>query len=303
MASITLPPIEGFFNHFITSQFRTTCKPPPPTTNLTGQTAIITGSYTGLGLAAAQVLLGLHLSHLIIAVRSVEKGEDAASTLQKAYPKAQIEVWALDMLSYDSIQAFARKCETLPRLNIVIFNAGMAATKFEINPSTRHEKTFQVNYLSTALLAILLLPILKAKSPPGMPGRMTFVASALAWQAALPNKNSVPIFPTFDDPKGWNFAASSERYAASKLMVLMLVFRLGNLISPNDVIVNAVEPGLVGGTGLHRNASGAVVIILKIMGALAARTVQQGAYTYADAAVVKGPETHGSFVVNFKIYP
>lgn len=303
MASITLPPIQSFFKHFIKSQFRTTYKPPPASTNLSGQTTIITGSNTGIGLEAARVLLGFHLSHLIIAVRSIEKGENVALQLRKAYPKAQIDVWALDMLSYESIQAFTQQCATLPRLDTVILNAGMANMKFEINPSTKHEKTFQVNYISTTLLAILLLPILKAKSPPNVPGRLTIVASAMGWQAAMPNRDAVPIFPTFDDPKGWNLASSAERYSVTKLMVLMLVLRLGNMVEAKDVIINAVEPGLVGGTGLNRSAPGPLQIVLKIMAALTARTTQQGAWTYADAAVVKGKETHGSFVVNWTLYP
>jgi NAD(P)-dependent dehydrogenase (short-subunit alcohol dehydrogenase family) len=303
MSSNTLPPIESLFKHFITSQFRTTYHPPPANTNLSGQTAIITGSNTGIGLEAAKLFLGLHLSHLIIAVRSVEAGEAVAYSLRKAHPKAQIDVWRLDMLSYASIQAFVQQCSKLPRLDVVILNAGMTNVKFEINPSTKHEKTFQVNYISTTLLAILLLPILKAKSPPSIPGRLTIVASAMGWQASLPNRNAVPIFPTFDDPTGWNLASANERYSASKLMVLMLVLRLGNLVSSEDVIINAVEPGLVGGTGLNRSASWPLQILVKTMTALTARTPQQGAWFYADASLVKGKETHGSFVANWKIYP
>jgi NAD(P)-dependent dehydrogenase (short-subunit alcohol dehydrogenase family) len=303
MASITLPPIESFLKHFIKSQFRTTYHPPPASTNLTGQTGIITGSNTGIGLEAAKLFLDLQISHLIIAVRSIENGEIAASNLRKAHPKAQIDVWALDMLSYDSIHAFVKQCSKLPRLDVVILNAGVANAKFEINPSTKHEKTFQVNYISTTLLAVLLLPILKAKSPPNVPGRLTIVASAMGWSAALPNRNTVPIFPTFDDPTGWNLASSSERYSASKLMVLMLVLRLGNLISSEDVIINAVEPGLVGGTGLQRSAPGLLQAVIKILNSLVARTTQQGAWFYADASLVKGKETHGSFVVNWEIYP
>jgi NAD(P)-dependent dehydrogenase (short-subunit alcohol dehydrogenase family) len=303
MSSITLLPIDSFFKHFVKSQFRTTYHPPPANTNLSGQTAIITGSNTGIGFEAAKLFLDIQLSHLIIAVRSLEAGEAAADSLRKAHPKAQINVWPLDMLSYDSIQVFVQQCSKLPRLDVVILNAGMANMKFEINPSTKHEKTFQGNYISTTLLAILLLPILKVKSPPSIPGRLTIVASAMGWQAALPNRNAVPIFPTFDDPTGWNLASSTERYSASKLMVLMLVLRLGNLISSEDVIINAVEPGLVGGTGLNRSAPGPLQILMKIMTALTARTPQQGAWSYADASLVKGKETHGSFVVNWKIYP
>ncbi|KAF2707304.1 short-chain dehydrogenase/reductase family protein [Pleomassaria siparia CBS 279.74] len=303
MASITLPPNTSFFHHFIQSQFRTTYKPPPASTNLSGQTTIITGSNTGIGYEACKVLLGFKLSHLIIAVRSAEKGEQAAVPLRKAYSEAQIDVWSLDMLSYDSIQAFARKCSTLTRLDTVILNAGLSNVKFEINASTGHETTFQVNYISTTLLAILLLPILKAKSPPGTPGRLTLVASCMGWNAAVPNRNAVPIFPTFDDSTNWNISAAAERYSVSKLMVLMLSLRLGDLVSPDDVIINSVEPGLVGGTGLQRSSPGAIKFVINMINRLVARTTLHGAWTYADAAIVKGRETHGSFIVNWQIYP
>jgi len=302
MSSITLPPVQNFFKHFVKSQFRTTYKPPPPSTNLSGQTVVITGSNSGLGLEAAKLLLSLNLSHLILAVRTVEKGEIVAAPLRSAYPKAQIDVWALDMLSYASIQSFAQQCATLSRLDVVILNAGIANVKFEINTSTNHEQTFQVNYLSTTLLAILLLPILKSKSPGKAPGRLTIVASAMGWQAKFPNRNAVPLFPTFDDGSDWSLASSSERYSVTKLMVLMLVLRLGSLVSPDDVVINAVEPGLVRGTGLSRSAPGPLQVFVKLFH-LMGRTTVQGALTYADAAVVKGKETHGSFVVNWEIYP
>src|SRR6187549_1095540 len=103
------PSTTPFFpNIFVNNQFRAKPQWPPPTTNLSKHTAIITGSNTGLGYEAAAQLLGLKLSRLILAVRSPEKGEAAATNLRKLSPKATIEVWDLGMSSYDSIQTFAR---------------------------------------------------------------------------------------------------------------------------------------------------------------------------------------------------
>jgi len=79
---------------------------------LKGKVAIITGSNSGLGFESSRQLLTLGLSHLVLAVRSIEKGKAAASKLSLANPEATIDVWALDMESYDSIQAFVRKCDT-----------------------------------------------------------------------------------------------------------------------------------------------------------------------------------------------
>lgn len=41
---------------------------------------------------------------------------------------------------------------------------GLQAARFERVPATGHERLVQVNYVSTMLLAILLLPVLKASS-------------------------------------------------------------------------------------------------------------------------------------------
>jgi NAD(P)-dependent dehydrogenase (short-subunit alcohol dehydrogenase family) len=304
MASITLEPHpKGFFSFFYENQIKTKPRPPPAGTSFSGQTAIVTGSNIGLGLECSRILLDYNLSHIILAVRSLEKGEKSAETLLKTRPKAQVEVWPLDMLSYDSIQTFVRRCAGLQRLDMVILNAGMGGLHFEINEKTGHEKIFQTNYLSTALLAILLLPVLKDKSPLGKPGRLSIVSSGLALQSAFKNRSAVPLIPSFDDKTGWGVAAASERYNVTKTMILMLVLKLSEQVSTDDVVINAVDPSYVKGTGLDREVPGLVKLL--ILGPLKtmARTAEQGAWTYVDAVGVKGKESHGCFVMNWKIAP
>lgn len=304
MASRALTPIvENPLKSFFTAQFLTKCTPPTQSTNLSGLTAVITGSNSGIGLATARVMLQYHLSHLIMAVRSVNKGEEVADTLRKDYPKAKIEVWPLEMLAYDSIQAFVQRCNALPRLDMAILNAGIGNAVFTINKSTGHEETFQVNYLSTALLAILLLPVLKSNKQADKPARMLIVASGLAFAAKFPNHAANPLIPSFDDATGWGTAAAMERYSVTKLMVLMLVEKLAEIVSPKDIIVDAVEPGLTGGSNLNRQTKGVIKYFFKAMKAAAARTPEQAAWTYVDAVAVRGEEAHGGLVLNWKIYP
>jgi short chain dehydrogenase len=132
----------------------------PHDVNFTGKTAIVTGSNNGIGLECARQLLDLGLGKLIIAVRDESKGQAARTNLSSCryLEDGAIEVWKLDMLSYDSITAFAERTKTLKRLDIVVLNAGIMKQIYELAPSTSHEETIQVNFLSTALLAILLLP-------------------------------------------------------------------------------------------------------------------------------------------------
>lgn len=305
-SSKDLPPLDvPFFpNVFVKNQFCTKPQKPPETTNLAGKVAIITGGNTGLGFEAAKQMLSLKLSHLIIAVRNSAKGEDAATKLRAKYPKATIEVMLLDMSRYDSIQDFARRIENqLPRLDIAILNAGLAKLKYGTVPSTGHEEILQVNYLSTVFLAILLLPILKAKSPVGTPGRLTIINAALALTAALPTTNGhKSLLAALDDPKAFvNY--TDKQYNTSKVLAQMFAYKLVDYVSADDVVVNLVCPGFVKGTGLSRDANILVKPIIGLFAAVAARNVVDGASTYLDAALIKGKESHGSFIMSWKITP
>lgn len=171
---------DNFAPVFFQNQFRTKIDLPTKEkyANVKGQCAIVTGSNTGLGFESARQLLSLGLSHLVLGVRSLERGNAAATKLQAANSSAKIEVWELDMESYDSIQAFVRRCQgNLSHIDIVILNAGLSPLKFATIPATGHEKAIQVNHISTVFLTILLLPVLKKKSKGNNPPRLTLVNS------------------------------------------------------------------------------------------------------------------------------
>lgn len=296
------PSTAPFFpNHFIKNQFFTKPQYVPETTDLSGKVVIVTGSNTGLGLECASQLLSYKLSELVMAVRSTTKGESAAGKLRSQYPNARISVWGLDMASYDSIRAFVDRAEKeLSRLDIVILNAGLGFGTFKIVPSTRHEETIQVNYLSTMLLTVLLLPILKRKSPVGSPGRLTISTAMLSITAKFTNKNKVPLLPSFDDERYFD---PVDTYSTSKLLGQMFVWKLTDSVSANDVVVNLVEPGFVKGTELHRDTSAFGKIVMSLFKAATARSVKTGASTYLDASVVKGKESHGCILTNWEIAP
>ncbi|KAF2684538.1 putative short-chain dehydrogenase/reductase family protein [Lentithecium fluviatile CBS 122367] len=307
-ASQDLPPFSGStLRLFLNSQFCAKPQPPPPSTSFAGHSALITGSNIGIGLECCRQFLKLGCTHLIMAVRNAERGETAASPLRKTYPTARIEVWTLDMSSYPSIQSFAQRCsKELSRLDIAILNAGMTQLDFKRNESTSHEEIFQVNYLSTALLAFLLLPALakgRKQAKDLSPSRLTIVSSGTALISTFPNHAANPLIPSFDKSQGWNLAAANERYSVTKTLLLMFVLKLSTVVPSATTIVNTVDPGLVGGSGLHRNMKGAVKAVLGAMKIATARSLEHGAWTYVDAAVVKGAESHGSFLMDWKIAP
>ncbi|KAK5747182.1 hypothetical protein LTR17_000317 [Elasticomyces elasticus] len=303
MPSITMPPdYRGQGARTVEALFKTKPLPPPPSTTFAGQTAIITGSNQGLGLRCSEIMLEHHLNHLIMAVRSIDKGEKAASLLRKAHPSAKIDVWALDMLSYESVQSFAQRVEQLQRLDVAILNAGYwEMGSWHIEPSTGHETTVQVNYISTALLAILLLPIMKRSSQASQrPGRLSIISSGLAMAAKFENANEVPLIPSFDRLGAFSVGAGQERYSTTKAMVCMLVYKLSQFITADQVIVNAVDPGFTKGTALLRGAKGLMKIGVAAANATA-RTIDQGTWCYIDGIVTKGKESHGSYLTNWRV--
>lgn len=303
-SSSDLTPLQGsYLLHFLKSQLFVKGQPPPKDMDLTGQTAIVTGSNSGLGFECARILLNHQLSRIILAVRSTQKGNDAATELQNQHPTLQIEVWSLGMLNYRSIQAFVQRCAALDRIDFVILNAGLTQMNFQVCEGTRHEETFQVNYLSTALLTILLLPILKEKRAKDKPSRITLVSSSLAMAAKFTEQDAHPLIPAFDDRTGWNMAAASERYSTSKLLCQMFVAKLKDFVNADSVVVNLVEPGMIRSTGLDRSVSTLVKSMLVVFRRLLGRTVQFGAWLYIDAAVLRGKETHGSVLDDWKVVP
>lgn len=218
---------------------------PPPVSgvNLSGKTAIVTGSNTGLGLECAGQLLDLGLSKLILGVRDEAKGEEARTSLikgRKANPDA-IHVWKLDLGSYDSITKFAERANTLEHLNIAVLNAGVFKAKLTLNPQTGFEEDVQVNYLSTALLTLLLLPIMYNKRSDTTPGRITIVSSDVAGWAKFPERKSDPLLKAFKTNKlKWDM---QERYATSKLLGQLFLFQLAKHVAPSVVTLDSCNPG------------------------------------------------------------
>ncbi|KAH6673962.1 hypothetical protein F5X68DRAFT_278478 [Plectosphaerella plurivora] len=302
-ASAQLPQLkQGPGGVFMSSQFHTKADLPPKSTNLTGQTGVITGSNTGIGFTCADMLLGLGLTHLILGVRTKSKGEAAAKQLRekRKSPSITIDVFLVDLESYDSIQDFVRRCAALPRIDFVILNAGATDDTFSLVKATGHERLVQVNFISTMLLATLLLPVLKSQSPAGRPGRLTIVSSGLSLHAKFPQHAAPRILPAFDFEKDFD---ALDQYSTSKFLLHLYLDELVQHVDADDVVVNCVDPGLVKGTNLHRDLGSFTHLVMSAIKSVSGRSLEAGASTYINAAVVQGKETHGCFVMNWKIFP
>lgn len=296
---------EASFFGIVAKQVFHNVPPIPPHVNLKDQVAIVTGASSGLGMECARQLLQLQLTHLILAVRSQSKGQDTATTLQSEFPRAHVEVWLLDMESYDSVRGFAGRCEQLPRLDVVILNAGLGKMHFTRAASEHgREVTIQVNYLATILLTILLVPIIKVKAVAAgkaeqLPGRITIVTSDMSFYAKLDEK-APSILDSVDSPEGYD---GLLQYGKSKLLLTMGVSKLAKAVSADDCIINAVNPCAVRGTALMREAETLVPkIIIGLSNVILGRNLVDGTRQYLHSALVLGKDSHGSFC-DWKIRP
>ncbi|KAF2962799.1 hypothetical protein GQX73_g10777 [Xylaria multiplex] len=309
----TTPEQQAGQLHFLKSQILET-KAPVLTrkdADLSGQTAIITGGNVGVGLEAASQLLQLGVSKLILAVRNEQSGQAAAKSLlvsRKDGPQ-KVEVWKLNLSEYASVMAFAERVGKLEaRPDIVLLNAGIICAKPTFNPLTGHDEDVQTNYLSTVLLLILLLPILKAKPSAAIAAKnpvphISVVSSVLAHWSKFDERSADPLLPAFDakPTSNWNM---EERYSASKLLALIFCSELARRIPREVAIINAPTPGLTYGSSFMRQTAGTVLgFIIGIYYRIFGHGTNVGASQVLAAAVRAGPESHGQFLENGKLRP
>ncbi|KAK2595855.1 hypothetical protein N8I77_013647 [Diaporthe amygdali] len=275
--------------------------------DLHGQTAVITGSNTGVGFHTARQLLDLGLTRLILAVRNQDKGNAAAARLYEAYELAEgtaIEVWPLDLSSYESVMAFAQRARSLNRLDIVNLNAGIGPAKRVFNANTGHDEVIQVNYLSTALLAILLLPVAEEKrSNQPRPSRITLTLSEVASWTKFTEQTETSLLKSLDSKQGK--VDMLDRMCVSKLLGQFLLVQLAAAVPPSVALINGASPGAVHdsefGREFDKTFAGAVYkkLVLKHLG----NSSEMAAWAMTDAIVNHGNETHGKFLSFQKVAP
>ncbi|THJ32815.1 SDR family oxidoreductase [Lampropedia aestuarii] len=91
---------------------------------LAGQTAVVTGGSSGIGLATADLLLACG-AKVAICGRNPERLAAARAQLQAAHPNAQLHAQTCDVLDESSVRAFALEVQTtLGPASVLINNAG-----------------------------------------------------------------------------------------------------------------------------------------------------------------------------------
>ncbi|KAL8690052.1 MAG: hypothetical protein Q9218_004421, partial [Villophora microphyllina] len=271
------------------------------THSFAGKTVIVTGSNTGLGYETALKYVELQASTVILAVRSVPKGTRAKELIEgKTGRKGVVQVWELDMDRFASVESFAERVETsLPKLDILVLNAGVVCGQYSLS-SEGWERTLQVNTISTALLAILLMPKLQRSSTSGDLSHLEIVSSE-GYQGAVTTPRGSERRLHERNEKALS-DGSMAQYFQSKLFIMWITRVLAERCVQSDgsptVIINDTCPGACRSEGFRDFQTNiAINLVLPIVQFLFFKTAEQGARTIVGATTL-GVESHGKFWVS-----
>ncbi|PWY85812.1 NAD(P)-binding protein [Aspergillus sclerotioniger CBS 115572] len=295
------PNLSAALCRFFHSQLFIT--PPTPIHSFTHQTIIITGATTGLGLEAARHFYRLNCARLILAVRTVPKGqsakEDIVRSVKTRSDPASIDVWPLDLSSTASTIAFADRVKSeLSRVDVLVENAGINTGIFALVEG--YERTVQVNVLNTCLLALLLLPKLeetkkmkkmKKKKKIVLDSRphLVVVSSEAHRLTSFPEINAPDIYARMNEREVFG---QQRRYQATKLIEILFIRELVTRLNQNTktetatptppVIINLVNPGLCS-TALGTDGKTSPLLV-RLIRRFIDRTTEVGARTFVLAA-------------------
>jgi NAD(P)-dependent dehydrogenase (short-subunit alcohol dehydrogenase family) len=190
------------------------------TPDMTGRRVIVTGANSGIGRAAASTLAGAG-AHVVLAVRSLEKGHAAAAEMP-----GKTEVRELDLANLASVRDFAARWD-LGEIDLLINNAGVM-----VPPLTRTAEGFELqfgtNHLGHFALTNLLLEQIS--------GRVVTVSSTGHRIGRI----------DFDDLNWERKPYRAWRaYGQSKLANLLFTSELQRRLTAagSDVLANAAHPG------------------------------------------------------------
>jgi NAD(P)-dependent dehydrogenase (short-subunit alcohol dehydrogenase family) len=195
-----------------------------------GKLIIVTGANSGIGKEAAR-RLGAVGARVIMAVRTVAKGEQARAEILARHPDARLEVRRVDLADLASVSEFADRLAGSP-VDVLINNAGVMAPPTRMTTADGFELQFGSNFLGPFALTVRLLPVLLAAPEP----RVVTMSSGVASYGRI----------RFDDLQ-WERRRYRPNlaYAQSKLADLMLALHLTAIAAERDwnLMSNAAHPG------------------------------------------------------------
>lgn len=197
----------------------------------TGKRVIVTGANSGTGQQAARRLAEAG-AHVIMAVRTVAKGDQARAGILARHPGASLEVRRVDLADLASVREFSDGLlDDGTPVDLLINNAGVMAPPTRMTTADGFELQFGSNFLGPFALTLRLLPVVLAAPAP----RVVTMSSGVANFGRI----------HFDDLEWERRYSANFAYAQSKLADLMMSLRLAAIAAERDwnLISNAAHPG------------------------------------------------------------
>ncbi|KAI9167854.1 Short chain dehydrogenase atnD [Paramyrothecium foliicola] len=269
-----------------------------------GRTFIITGSNSGIGYECVKQLVRLDAAHIIMAVRNLESGESARATIETATDRyGVLQVWHLDLASFESVKKFVKKVENdLDQVDVLICNAAMMTSKWDVKEGM--ESSLTVNLVSNMLLTTMMLPVMASKDNGLDPKpRIVHVGTSTGFPVLGPILQSInkdDILLDLNNQNKWGPQMAS-RYMLSKALQHFAVRQLATRgpVSDTGIVVNIVDPGLCK-TKLARNASVWTRMKTSFSQALQGRTAEVGSRALL-AGIAALEESHGKILMNNEV--
>lgn len=182
--------------------------------DLTGKTAVVTGSTAGIGLAIAQGLAGSG-ARVVLNGRTPEAVERAIEAVREHQPSAQVDGVAADLSTAEGCGALVA---AQPVTDILVNNLGIYNSQdFFETPDEEWQRFFDINVMSGVRLARAYVPKMLKKHW----GRVVFMSS----ESAL------------------NIPPDMIHYGFSKTANLSVSRGLAKRLAGTGITVNAVMPG------------------------------------------------------------
>ncbi|KAG0707119.1 short-chain dehydrogenase [Suillus ampliporus] len=277
---------------------------PISTADVSDKSLVVVGANVGLGNEAAVHLAQLTPKSLLITKPSANRQKQVYVETRSG--TTDIESWPLELSSFDSVRSFVTRFEAKGcTVDVLIADAGVSTRKYA-KTSDGYETTFQINYLSTALLSILMLPHLIKTGTPENTSRLVIVSSEVHFLAnKLEGADEWPsIIENIDDETYCTASVMRNRYHLSKLLEVMFIRELSSrLPTPTLVAVSAVNPGFRHSRLTREIESGPLFkFTVRIYKGLLARTTEMGSRTLIHAAIEPGERgRHGHYLSSCEV--
>ena len=189
---------------------------------------IITGATGAMGKVIAKRIASQG-KPVILACRDLDKGKKLAAELKTVTMNNDITAMHLDLSSFARVKAFVSELSELGRpIAALINNSAVLARRHKMSVDG-YEYTIQVNFLSTVLLSMMVVPLFAETG-----GRIVITTSLMRNFTSLPYE-----FPAVN-----NFVPLTT-FAQSKLALTLFSIYMSTTRRNRHVSVNCADPGII----------------------------------------------------------